>query len=108
MNLAHLIGSVEVGKRADLLIFDANSVNLGGVEDPIQGVVFHASSEDIEAVFVDGEIVKRNGRLTKVDWAAVAKELRVRSAEVRRRHPAEEMETVWSKYYDTLGPPLWA
>ena len=108
LNMADQIGTIEVGKKADLVIIDANSVNLAGIEDPFQGVVFHASNADVETVFVDGEVVKRNGKLTKADWAVVAKELRARSAEVRRRHSAEELEAVWSKYYDTLGPPLWA
>ncbi|TBU33034.1 Metallo-dependent hydrolase [Dichomitus squalens] len=104
LNLAHLIGTVEAGKRADLLIFDANSVNLGGVEDPIQGVVFHASSEDIETVFVDGEIVKKDRKLVR-DWAPVVKELKQRAEDIRKRWPAEVLEERWKQWYDTNGAP---
>ena len=105
LNLAHLIGSVEIGKRADVLIFDANSVNLGGVEDPIQGVVFHASSEDIEAVLVDGEIVKKDGKLVR-DWTPVVKELKRRAEDIRKRWPAEVLEERWKQWYDMNGAPI--
>nr|VWO97269.1 1-acyl-sn-glycerol-3-phosphate acyltransferase (EC [Ganoderma boninense] len=104
LNLAHLIGSVEVGKRADLLVFDANSVNLGGVEDPIAGVVFHASSEDIEIVFVDGEIVKKDRKLIR-DWAPVVSELKQRANDVRKRWPAELLDERWKQWYDANGAP---
>ncbi|TFK82371.1 Metallo-dependent hydrolase [Polyporus arcularius HHB13444] len=104
LNLAHLIGSVEVGKRADLVIFDADSVNLGGADDPIAGVVFHASSEDVDTVFVDGEIVKKDGKLVR-DWAPVAKELRKMADAIRKRWPADVLEARWKKWYDANGAP---
>ena len=90
---------------ADLLVFDTNSVNLAGAGDPITGVVFHASSEDVEMVFVDGEIIKRGGKLVR-EWAPIAKELRARADEVRKRWPAEVLEERWKKYYDTNGAPV--
>ncbi|KAL1939984.1 hypothetical protein VTO73DRAFT_9319 [Trametes versicolor] len=105
LGLSQLIGTVEVGKRADLLVFDANSVNLAGAADPIGGVVFHASSEDIEMVFVDGEIVKRDRKLVR-EWAPVARELKEKADAVRARWPAEKLEEDWKKWYETNGAPF--
>ncbi|KAI0677246.1 Metallo-dependent hydrolase [Trametes maxima] len=104
LGLAELIGTVEVGKRADLLVFDTSSVNLAGAGDPITGVVFHASSEDIETVLVDGEIVKRGGKLVR-EWAPVARELRKRADDVRQRWPEDKLEENWKKWYGTNGAP---
>ena len=107
LNLSHLIGTVEVGKRADLVVFDANSVNLGGALDPINGVVFHASSEDVEMVFVDGEIVKKDRKLVR-DWAPVAKELKQRAEDIRKRWPVETLEQRWKQWYEnTNGANMW-
>ena len=106
MNLSHLIGTVEVGKKADLLIFDALSANLAGALDPFQGIVFHASNADIETVFVNGEIVKRNGVLTKVPWSPVALELRKRAEEIRRLWPVDKLEKAWLEYYKVKGGGL--
>ncbi|KAI0355291.1 Metallo-dependent hydrolase, partial [Trametes cingulata] len=105
LNLAHLIGTVEVGKRADLLVFDADSVNLGGADDPISGVVFHASSEDIEIVFVDGEIVKKEKKLVR-DWKPIVRELKERAKAIRARWPEEKQEEVWKAWYEANGPPV--
>ena len=106
LNLAHLVGTVEVGKRADLVVFDALSANLAGAHDPFQGVVFHASNADVETVFVDGEIVKRDGRLTKVEWGPVAVELKRRADEIRAAFPEDEQEKTWAEYYDKFGSPF--
>ncbi|KAI0832735.1 Metallo-dependent hydrolase [Trametes gibbosa] len=105
LGLAHLIGTVEVGKRADLLVLDANSVNLGGAADPVAGVVFHASSEDIEWVFVDGEVLKRNRTLVR-EWAPIAKELKKRADDIRERWPNDKLEETWKKWYETNGAPV--
>ena len=102
VNMSHLIGTIEVGKKADILIFDALTTNLAGISDPFQGVVFHASNADIDTVFINGEIVKRNGKLTRVKWESVAKELQAKAEDIRRRYPDEQLETLWveshSKY----------
>lgn len=106
LNMADRIGSIEVGKKADLVVFDADSVNLAGIVDPIQGITFHATNADVELVMVNGEVVKRNGKLTKVEWGPVARELRKKAADVRERFPPETLEALWTKYYDTWGAPV--
>lgn len=106
LNLSHLIGTVEVGKKADLLIFDALSANLAGASDPFQGVVFHASDADIEMVLVDGEIVKRDGTLTKMKWGPVAVELKKRADELRASFPDETLEERWKEVYAHVPDPM--
>ena len=100
LNLGDAIGTVEVGKKADLLIFDTTSVDLAGTEDPFSGVVFLAASEDIQLVLVDGEVVKKNGKLVR-EWAPIAKELKKRAGDIRKRWPAEVLEDAWKKWYSS-------
>jgi len=69
LNLSHFIGTIEVGKKAD--------VNLAGVENPLKGVVFHATNADVEIVMGNGEIVKECGKRCKVPWAPVAENLKM-------------------------------
>ncbi|KAH9928565.1 Metallo-dependent hydrolase [Epithele typhae] len=106
LNMGDLIGTVEVGKRADLLVFDTNTPNLGGAADPVTGVVFHAGSEDVETVFVDGEMVKKNGKLVR-SWGPVAMELRKHADAIRERWSANKLEGEWKKWWDTFGSPVW-
>jgi 5-methylthioadenosine/S-adenosylhomocysteine deaminase len=65
--LENKIGSITPGKQADLIMFDACSMNIfpalaGG--NPAHIVVMYAETSDIENVMVAGKFVKRDGKLT--------------------------------------------
>ncbi|KAL4247038.1 5-Methylthioadenosine/S-adenosylhomocysteine deaminase [Abortiporus biennis] len=107
INLSHQIGTIEVGKKADLVVFDTDSANLAGSLDPFQAIVFNASNADVELVMVNGDIVKRDGKLTKVDWKSLAKELKVKAKGIRERFSTEKLDAIWSESYDTSGGPRW-
>ncbi|KAJ7062326.1 hypothetical protein C8F01DRAFT_1210180 [Mycena amicta] len=77
------IGSIAVGKLADLVIFDAETPAMvcAGEHDPVAAIVLHSSVRDIDTVIVDGQIRKVGGKLIAVregalmEWKDVAKEL---------------------------------
>jgi cytosine/adenosine deaminase-related metal-dependent hydrolase len=65
------LGSVEVGKKADLvLIRNEHSPVMFPLLNPHGHVAFQAQRGDVEAVVVNGRIVKRDHRLVDVDLAA--------------------------------------
>src|SRR6478735_6900516 len=70
------IGSLEVGKKADLAILNLNQLHTFpsyGV-DPISRVVYSATRGDVELTMVDGEIVMENRVLKTIDQGIVLKE----------------------------------
>ena len=109
MNLSHLIGTIQINKKADIVIYDALSLNLAGIQDPIQGIVFHATNADVEAVLVKGELVLdkrvpgKVGLRNGIEWKNVATELKVKGEEYRKRWPLEKLEELWAEYYSTKG-----
>ncbi|KAM5356529.1 hypothetical protein ACJ41O_003175 [Fusarium nematophilum] len=69
------LGVIRVGAKADLIVWDAeNSPAFLGWNDPVAAVILHASVGDILHVLVDGEFVKRDGRLTAGDYRRVRRE----------------------------------
>jgi hypothetical protein len=62
------IGSIAVGKLADLVIFNTTSPGMicAAEENPLAALLLHANVGDIEMVIVDGEIRKEKGQLTDV------------------------------------------
>lgn len=66
------IGSLAVGKLADILVFDALTPSMVCVaqHDPVAAIVLHSSPADIEIVIVDGHIRKQGSVLKKVDLSA--------------------------------------
>lgn len=73
MRLENEIGSIEVGKRADVVLLDLNQLHSfpsRGV-DPISRLVYSASKRDVETVIINGRVVMEDHRLTTIDRAAV-------------------------------------
>lgn len=107
LNLSHIIGTITPGKKADIVIYDAESPNLAASFDPFLGIVFHASDADIEIVMVDGEILKRDRKLVKFEWKKIAKELKEASQGLHKRWPTEVLDEKWTEFYAQKGTPEW-
>lgn len=72
-NLQEITGSLTVGKRADLILIDTNSLNLLPYNNPVSAVVEAAHPGNVSLVMVDGRIVKRQGKMVGIDMGAVKK-----------------------------------
>ena len=60
------VGTLEQGKRADLVVLDANRLD-GPGGDPVARILFGGGSRAVRHVLVDGEFLVRDGRPTKMD-----------------------------------------
>jgi cytosine/adenosine deaminase-related metal-dependent hydrolase len=69
LRLEDRIGSITVGKRADLILVGGSAINQHPQIDPAGTLVFQTGSDDVRTVMVDGKIVKRDGVLLGVDLA---------------------------------------
>jgi 5-methylthioadenosine/S-adenosylhomocysteine deaminase len=74
MGLEDEIGSIEIGKRADLVAFDFRRPHLTPNINPLGNIVHVAQGRDVEMVVVDGDIVVEDGQPTKVDAEAIRRE----------------------------------
>ena len=64
-------GSIEVGKRADLVLFDARRAEWRALLDPVNNLVYSASGSSVRYVVADGRVVVAEGQVTFADEAAV-------------------------------------
>jgi 5-methylthioadenosine/S-adenosylhomocysteine deaminase len=65
--LAESIGSIEVGKQADLVLFDTNRPEWQPLFNPVSNLVYAATGNSVSDVFVAGNRVVADGRLTTID-----------------------------------------
>ncbi len=71
LGLERDIGSLEVGKRADCVVFRSMHPSPLTRDLALSDVVYAAQRDEIEAVYVEGERVAERGRLTRVDESAL-------------------------------------
>ena len=80
------LGAIEVGRRADLVLFDATRPQWRGLTDPVRNLVFSATGDSVDTVIVDGRVVVEDKRPTFIDdlWPLIseveAAGTRIRSA----------------------------
>lgn len=79
------IGSLEAGKKADLVVVNPNTPNMLPLHDPVANVVTAMQAHNIESVMCDGRWLMRDGRIVVVDEAQVLAEARHRAAAIVAR-----------------------
>jgi 5-methylthioadenosine/S-adenosylhomocysteine deaminase len=79
------IGSIEVGKKADLILVNAASHQVAPSPDPCSAIVYAATAADVELTMVDGEVLVRSGTPVHLDAAEIAAHARRQAAELARR-----------------------
>lgn len=63
LGLSQVVGSLAPGKAADLVLIRADDINLMPMSEPVQTIVVHANTSNVDTVMVAGNIVKEGGRL---------------------------------------------
>jgi cytosine/adenosine deaminase-related metal-dependent hydrolase len=58
------IGTLSPGKKADIVMLRADDVNMAPVYDPVYSIVEIAGAGNVDTVIIDGEVRKRDGKLT--------------------------------------------
>ena len=69
-------GSLEVGKRADVVVFDASAPHLTPIYDPLSHLVYAANGGDVSDVILDGKVVMRERRIECLDEEGVLEKAR--------------------------------
>ena len=63
MGMEKEIGSLEVGKKADIIILDLNRPHLQPVYNIVSHLVYSATGADVRDVIIDGKLVMENRKL---------------------------------------------
>lgn len=107
------IGTLEVGKRADLSLIDYDQISYPYLDEEtplLDAVIQRAKSEGVKLVMCDGEVIYENGRFTRVDRDSALKALHddlckaLADDEVERRQLSKTLlphvRAFYSKYID--------
>ncbi|MEU5769151.1 amidohydrolase [Streptomyces asoensis] len=75
LGLGDRLGSLEAGKRADLIVLDLDAPHLRPRHDPWSTLAYAAHSPDVRDTVVDGRVLMRDRGLTTLDERAVIADL---------------------------------
>ena len=85
VGLEQRIGSIEVGKEADFVVFDSSQPEWQPLYNPVSNLVYSATGSSVRDVFVAGEQVLKDGRLTRIDHDALMREVGVAAQRIASR-----------------------
>ena len=74
LGLDHKIGSIEIGKQADLILIDTQKPHLTPLYNPYSHLVYSAMGSDVSDVIINGKVVVRNCQITGCDLEGIFSE----------------------------------
>jgi len=81
LGLADSVGSLEPGKRADLIAVDMEHSHFSPIDEPVSALVYGANQEDVFFTMIDGRVVYDKKVFVTADASQIA-----RDADAVRRH----------------------
>jgi 5-methylthioadenosine/S-adenosylhomocysteine deaminase len=84
IGLGDTVGSLEVGKRADVIQVAFDDVHDIPTYNVLSTLVYVTDEQDVASVVVDGKILMRDGKFLTIDTTKVAEEARAIGARIQR------------------------
>jgi len=84
LGMEKIIGSLEPGKRADLIVVSMSAARQTPMYDPLSHLVYTTRGDDVRTTIVNGKILMREGKVLTLNEPAVLAEARKLAAEVRQ------------------------
>ena len=78
------IGSIEAGKRADLIVVGMSRSRQQPLFDPVAQIVYASRGDDVETTIVNGKVLMRDRKVLTLDAARVLREARTAADLVRK------------------------
>lgn len=79
------IGSIEVGKKADLVVVNPNTASMLPIHDPVANMATSMRTENIESVMTDGKWLMYEKEILMVDEEEIIKQAKEHALNLRKR-----------------------
>ncbi len=83
LGLNQVIGSLEAGKKADLIVIDTNKPHLTPMYNPISHLVYAAMGSDVSTSIINGTVVMEDRKLKSLDLKRVMDDVNKIAKEIR-------------------------
>jgi 5-methylthioadenosine/S-adenosylhomocysteine deaminase len=83
LGMERRIGSLEPGKRADIIVVSMSGARQTPMYDPISHLVYTTTGSQVQSTIVNGKVLMRNRKMLTLDEGAILKEARMLSEKVK-------------------------
>lgn len=90
------IGSIEVGKKADLVLVDTNQLNLAPTYNPVSNIIYAANGFNVHTTIVNGQILVHEGQLLTLDEEKIIDTARERGQQLVERAEVK-IRSLWKR-----------
>ena len=114
------IGALEIGKKADMVLLELSSIEepyLGPDINMVDALLYRGKARQVDTVVIDGQVVLKGGRSTKVDKDELLRELKDRfsrpqePAVLENRAMVQRLQPYVERFYEGWsagdGPPYY-
>ncbi len=84
LNLDHVTGSLEIGKKADIIILNLGKPHLTPIYSAYSHLVYAAGGADVDTVIINGSVVMENRRLQTIFELDVMNEVRKIACKIKK------------------------
>lgn len=82
LGLEKEIGTLEPGKRADIIVVDIHQPHLCPIYDPLSAIVYSANGADVKDVIVNGKVLMKNREFTTLDPVEIMEKVKAISRNI--------------------------
>ncbi len=86
LGLQDIIGSLEIGKKADIIIIDTHKPHLVPVYNPVSHIVYAAQGSDVRDVIVDGKVLLKNRKPLTVNMEDILGKMADIALHIKRKN----------------------
>ena len=83
LGLESVVGSIEIGKKADFIVLAPNKAHLVPIYNPFSHIVYAARGDDVSHVVINGSLVMHNRELLTIDLQGLLSRVRAKAELVR-------------------------
>ena len=87
IGLGEVVGSIEPGKQADLIVVDTSKPHMVPLYHPASQIVYAAKASDVRVVVVGGRVILNGGKIATLDLERVSAEIDAIARRIRKRQP---------------------
>ena len=76
LGLENVIGTLEPGKKADLIFIKTDKLHMCPATDVCANLVYSSNGADVESVMIDGKVIMQNRKMINLDEKQVMKQVK--------------------------------